>query len=238
MEINSYSLYIHTFPNGKKYVGITSLIPEKRWLKGRGYTRHILIKNAIKKYGWENINHDVVMTGMTREEACQREIQSIAILRTTDINYGYNLNCGGDLKIPNSETLAKISGKNHWNYGNPHGFKHTDETKRKLSEDRMGANNANYGKTLTEEHKQKLSKRMSGDKNPFKGKKHKDGLFANRRKPIIQKDIITNKIIKVWDSAWEIEMKLGISHSNIARCCRGKIKKSHGYVWEYAQIKP
>lgn len=39
MEKNkeNYTVYIHNFPNGKSYVGITGQLPEKRWKNGWGY---------------------------------------------------------------------------------------------------------------------------------------------------------------------------------------------------------
>lgn len=33
----SYYVYIHTCPNGKRYVGITTKNPKYRWSKGNGY---------------------------------------------------------------------------------------------------------------------------------------------------------------------------------------------------------
>lgn len=58
----NWSLYIHTIPkqisgydNDKKYVGITSRHPTQRWgSRGNGYMGQPF-SNAIKKYGWENI---------------------------------------------------------------------------------------------------------------------------------------------------------------------------------------
>lgn len=32
-----YKVYKHTFPNGKKYIGITKLTVENRWRSGKGY---------------------------------------------------------------------------------------------------------------------------------------------------------------------------------------------------------
>lgn len=53
---NSYCVYCHTFPNGKRYVGISSDC-EKRWRNGKGYETQPKMNRAIQKYGWENIKH-------------------------------------------------------------------------------------------------------------------------------------------------------------------------------------
>ena len=55
-----YSVYKHTTPNGKVYIGITGKEPEKRWMKGRGYQNNPHFSHAIKFYGWENIEHEIV----------------------------------------------------------------------------------------------------------------------------------------------------------------------------------
>ena len=36
----NYFVYVHSCPNGKKYVGITRQIPKKRWNNGYGYVKN------------------------------------------------------------------------------------------------------------------------------------------------------------------------------------------------------
>lgn len=125
-----YCVYIHTFPNKKKYVGITSTNVLDRWGKnGNGYKSQQLMKRAIDKYGWDNIKHEIVMHNLTEEEACKVEIALIKELNTTDHNYGYNALEGGNatpryygkkviclnnLKIYNSAVEAsKATGAEH-----------------------------------------------------------------------------------------------------------------------------
>ena len=64
-----YCVYKHTFPNGKVYIGITSRKPNERWQNGKGYTSNRHLQNAIKKYGWINIKHDILLKDLTEEEA-------------------------------------------------------------------------------------------------------------------------------------------------------------------------
>ena len=54
-------IYKHTCPNGKSYIGQTyQADPKHRWGKdGSGYGNSIF-GNAIKKYGWENIQHEIL----------------------------------------------------------------------------------------------------------------------------------------------------------------------------------
>lgn len=86
----------------------------------------------------------------------------------------------------------------------------TNEIKEKIS---IG----NKGKIRTNENKNKIRTSMINKHN----------------KKIYQIDLITNEIIKIWNSASDIEKELGFNHSNIAQCCRNKLKKSYGYKWQY-----
>lgn len=58
----------------------------------------------------------------------------------------------------------------------------------------------------------------------------------NNRKPIAQYTKCGN-LIKVWDSAYEVEKTLGFFATLISRCCRG-IQKSHkGYIWKFQKAQ-
>lgn len=64
-----YKLYRHTSPSGKVYIGITKTSVYARWNKGRGYRRNQpAFYNAILKYGWDNINHEILFDNLTRIE--------------------------------------------------------------------------------------------------------------------------------------------------------------------------
>lgn len=91
-----FCVYIHTFPNNKKYIGTTSMDVISRWGKnGSGYKGQILMENAIKKYGWDSVRHEVVAYNLTKKEASLLEICLIKIFKTTDRNFGYNVSPGG-----------------------------------------------------------------------------------------------------------------------------------------------
>ena len=187
-ENKKWSVYEHVFPNGYRYIGITCNKPQKRWKKGRGYIR-TYVGSAIKEYGWDNIQHNILETELSEFEAKCLEEYYICSYRTyigfSDCK-GYNMTLGGD-NIISEESRKKISesnkGRTAWNKGKHH----TEESRKKISESNKGKkglrgeSNPMYGKTswnkgipMTEERKKKQSEvmkgKMSGEKNPMYGK--------------------------------------------------------------------
>lgn len=97
--IITYSVYEHLFPNGKRYFGITAQRPERRWQNGRGYTSQYFMNRAIHKYGWENIKHNILHSGLAEQEAKLKEKYYIEKYKTNDLAFGYNRTTGGDAHI-------------------------------------------------------------------------------------------------------------------------------------------
>lgn len=105
-----YIVYKHTTPNGKAYVGVTRMEPERRWRHGEGYKKHVLFHRAIEKYGWENIRHEILFEGLTQQEASEKEIELIRDLDLCNPSKGYNIDTGGFCKGKHSAaTRAKLS---------------------------------------------------------------------------------------------------------------------------------
>lgn len=63
---------------------------------------------------------------------------------------------------------------------------------------------------------------------------HNERITGRNPVPIIQysKDGI---FIKEWSGAIEVERELGINHSNIAACCKGKLKSTGSFIWRYKE---
>ncbi len=146
MEV--YKLYKHTSPSGKVYIGITCKNPKDRFRSGKGYVHNSYFYRAIKKYGWDNIEHKILLDGLTFQQAKKLEQWYIKYYNSNDLHYGYNLTLGGEGCL---------------------GYKHSEEHKKYISEKLKG-------RVLSEETKRKLSEankgKFKGEKNPFYGKKH------------------------------------------------------------------
>ena len=108
-----YIVYCHINKiNGKVYVGLTSKPrAQDRWGKdGKGYQNSSHFWKAIQKYGWENFEHLILETNLTKEQASQKEKYYIDLYQSTNPNFGYNLREGGlDNFIPCKETLTKAA---------------------------------------------------------------------------------------------------------------------------------
>ena len=88
-----YLVYAHIFPNGKRYIGITRNA-EKRWRNGEGYKTQGKVYNAINRYGWDNIQHEILIDGLEKEQA--EKIEQVLIQAYDSIENGYNTSIGGE----------------------------------------------------------------------------------------------------------------------------------------------
>ena len=101
-----YSIYVHTTPDGRKYVGSTSQEPYKRFGRGSTYKKHTSFYDAIKSVGWDNIEHQILETVEDKETAIKREEYYTLLWRTNEPEFGYNIYVGS---IPNEENKKKRS---------------------------------------------------------------------------------------------------------------------------------
>ena len=144
---SNYCVYKHTTPSGKVYIGMTSNAPEKRWKNGNGYKLCTAFNRAIEKYGWENIIHEVVCVGLTKEQAEAKEKELILQHDSASPEHGYNLTSGGESYSPNEEWRCMAS-KAHKEFYKNHpeareaislsqiGRKAKESTKKKMSASR------------------------------------------------------------------------------------------------------
>lgn len=92
-------IYKAKFPNGKVYIGKTINFTMRKyhhiWGSKRKENDNIIMSKAIKKYGAENIEWEIIYECSSIEEMNQKEIEYIKLYKSTDHKYGYNMVCGG-----------------------------------------------------------------------------------------------------------------------------------------------
>lgn len=137
------------------------------------YGSGIIIQRIIEECKRENIGLDkrlkveMIDTADSLEELNNKEIYWIEHLNARNLNIGYNLRKGGDCG-PGGPMFQ--------------GHHHSEETRKKMSEDRMGSQNSNFGNRwhCSDELKQLHSKLSSGENNGMYGKIH-----SNKTKQLI-----------------------------------------------------
>lgn len=223
--MNNYTIYQHTTPNNKIYIGITSMIAKKRWNNGLGYRHNIYFYNAIQKYGWDNIKHEILFSDLTKEEAEQKEIELIAFYKSNQKEYGYNIENGG-----NGAGKLTQAQKEHLRIINKN---------RKLTQKQLDA--LAYGRALamSEEEKRKIGLANKGRSPWNKGKRLSQDSIDKMIKGRAEynkthcKKVICIETGVVYSSSSEAGRQTGLSQSKISNCCCGTRKTTGGYHWAF-----
>lgn len=91
--------------------------------------------------------------------------------------------------------------------------------------------NCNYGtrndRSSTNRNQKEIAKKVDYKKIAKKASEC-------RSIPVISID--ANGVEKKYKSSYEASRYLSIHHSNISKCCKGKLKHTGGYTWKYATI--
>ena len=103
---------------------MTSQSPNERFRNGNGYKSSPHFFHAIQKYGWNNFDHMILAQNLSKDEAIRKEIEIIALYRSNDAKFGYNITPGGEVCAGED---------NPW-----FGKKHTAESKEKMSRAKKG----------------------------------------------------------------------------------------------------
>ena len=148
-------VYKHTSPSGKVYIGITHLTPAQRWIRGNGYKKSPIFFNAILKYGWDNIEHKVLIDNLTKEQANEVEQQLIKYYK--GIGKSYNITNGGEGTVGYKHTDSYKEGMRLLQLGKPKSKESIDKRKETFSK---------FPYKCSEETKRKISSAMKGIPHP------------------------------------------------------------------------
>lgn len=244
--MGEYSVYKHTCPNGKCYIGITRQKPTTRWGKGKGYNANIHFKRAIDAYGWENIIHEVLYEGLTQKEACDKERELISKYHSNNPQYGYNHTSGGQLGVVLNDEVRKTISQRLKEFYSTHpekckeiaervkGFTHTEEARRKIS-------NAKRGRSIKRTPEQNKRVSEANKKAYAVGTKAREIASARCRENgykarvgVVQYTLEGEKVAE-YESMCAARRATGIGSGNISKCCAGKACSASGYRWAYAQ---
>lgn len=208
--------------SGKSYIGQTIQSLSKRKsnhvMDAELYRDNMYFHKAIRKYGRNNFEWEILFECYTIDELNKKEIHFIEKYKTfTD---GYNLTIGGEGVPGRSGELAAMYGKKHTDeskrkIGNAHkGLRHSKEAKIKMSK-------AKKGKKLSESHKRNLRNIQRGKDN-IRSKK-----FIITRPD--GKETIAHGLIEFCRNYTEDKL----NYKCLSACATGKQKQHKGYKCRY-----
>lgn len=191
---NVYTVYMHICPNGKRYIGMTRQDVIKRWHGGKGYKNQKAFYGDIEFFGWENIEHKIILKNANLKTASEKEQELIKKYDTQNPKCGYNIKNGGqtfgkhseefldNLKermIGNTYCIGRRISKEHIDamkagrtpdtYKRETGvFHHSESTKKTISDmAKKRWSDEEYHKRMIESHAV-----MTRENNPMYGKNH------------------------------------------------------------------
>lgn len=200
--------------NGKVYIGQSTNLYQRYARHKRSfrvpdnYGRRLI--SAFRKYGFDNFNY-YVLEYVETVNLTEREQFWMDKYKSYEKQFGYN-GCHAA--------------------GSPVGYKHTEETKRKVSI-------ASRGRRHSEETRKQMSimhkgKIISDEAKKKNSEWHKGRKVENKKGvSVCQVDKLTNNVIQIFISASAAQKVTGINVSAILRVAHGdkKRKSAGGYYW-------
>lgn len=225
---NIWTVYQHIFPNNVYYIGITSQDPLLRWNNGLGYKGQ-KIYELIQKYDWNvEIQHQILYTNLTQEEASTIEKYLISAWRSIDENkIAYNIASGGTEIIMKKVYQYDINGNYLNTFNSVAAAAEATGDKNSISNIR----NCCYGNRQTAN-----GYRWSYEKIELLPKiKIKNNI--EKAKPFkIDQYTLDNKFIQSFHTIIEAETITGVERNAISRCTLNKQKTAGGYKWTKHKI--
>ena len=218
-------IYKHTAPSGNIYIGQTCKNPNYRWSNGNGYKHAPKFWNAIKKYGWNNITHEIIESGIKEQKiANEREIYWIKFYDS--YKHGYNATLGGDSQEHNSIPILMIDKRTLEVLKE---FPSASEAGREL--------NCTQGEISSVCRGERIEARgyywCIKDKW-FKDWKPRKKEYFNKRN-IYQIDEHTLKIVNEYDTIIDAVKTTGLTKAIITNCCDNQYTPVLGYYWCYKE---
>lgn len=215
--------------NGKRYIGQRKYYGKHQDYLGSGH----LLRRAVEKYGKENFSRVILEECSSREQLNNQEKFWIQYYDAVNDNAFYNISAGG-------EGVVLANGQSVWL-----GRQHSDETKAKLSQLRMGVNNPFYGKHHSPETIKKLAQYSTGKKHsPETLRKMSIGMRQNHadyngaKNPRARRTAqysLSGELLHIWECAKDAATALNLNYCSITNCCTGRYNSSGGFIWRYIE---
>lgn len=217
-----FYLYRHTNKiNGKVYIGITCQEPEDRWCNGAGYSTQLVFNRAIKKYGWNNFEHEILYKGLDNEDAVKIESELIQYYKS--LGKCYNVSNGYD-DTPDTSIEVDLYNVEGDFIGS---FKSMEEASKVVGISPSGlcmSLNRYKGRT----HYKKVIVVRKGEVPDIASAQK----VINRGRKVVQLDK-EGKPMNVYDSVYKAHKALGVGIGSLYNCLHGRHECAGGYRWKY-----
>ena len=225
-------IYLLRSPSGKYYIGQTIQHVEKRWKDYRRLNCKSQSKlfNALRKYGSNNFVFKVIDFCENKEEMDDKE--KFYIKNYDSIKNGYNHQIGGRGQYQSSNKTKNQRGEGKVFYWT--GKHHSDETKRKLSLQRIGRRT----KPHTEEWKKVLSEKMMGNSYGkfLRGIKISKELVEKRRNNIAREWKLIDPVGNIFNIKNLKQFCLQHKLNTSLMVATSKGKRNHHQGWKAVKI--
>lgn len=232
MTERKYKVYCHrNKKNGFEYIGMTCRDVKVRWAgKISGYLNCKCFEQALREYGWDGFEHLVLFSGMTKQEAMDKETELIRANILKGISYNvrddndwfgnlrkrqvdvYDLN--GNL-LETCESIHDVCIK--YDSGETYTYNCVVGAKKMLKK-----------KYVLVFHGEDASMRIAEAKID-----KRCNIPAHNRREV---QMLSNDgdVLRTFDSATDAASFVNIGVGNIVWCCKGNKKTCGGYKWRYA----
>ncbi len=237
---DTWLVYHHTCEQSQKsYIGITKKSLKKRWQEHVSLSndKRLSVQNkkyrfqrAIKKYGVDAWQHEVLAEGLDFEVACELEKSLIAELKTLSPN-GYNETEGGKC------VTLTLEGKERHRQATYEALHKPDVRERYL----VGIRRSHSTPEFLENNKkaQKIAQNRPDviELKSLKMKEHcaQSSYISPRAKFIEQLDFETGNILNSYESVTKASKATKINLGHISEVARGARKRAGGFGWRYVE---
>jgi group I intron endonuclease len=231
-------VYLISFPNGKYYVGITSVSFEERKRSHLSHmcTSDLPVHKALKKYQ-HLVNIEIIDKANTREQLNDLEIKYIKKYDSHIDNNGYNLTLGGGGTVG-----YRHSGKSKLNNSSRRKkyFKNPVNRKKQSRSTKLAhRNNPNQAIEHAAFQKERY-KKSSERKKTSKGMKRYLSNSENRKTHSVQRGAKpflvfdgNGELVGEWLAQNQCAGSLDLDVSHINHCLKGRRKSHKGYFFRY-----
>lgn len=234
MKVSIYS--ITNIINNKVYIGMSQKIEYRKyrhfWMLDNNRHDNEKLQNAYNKYGKSNFIFKEIDSIDTDDIMKALDLEHYYIMYYDSYRNGYNKSIGYDGSTLIEFTPERLEKMSKAMMGNSYGKgKKMSEKQKKI------ISLTQKGKRLSAETRNKISLsrigKYDGSNNAFYGKHHTEETKQKIREKANKRKVQCIETGEVFDSISECSRIMNVNRSNLGKVCRGTMKRTGGYTFQY-----